>query len=288
MTQARATRSRSNRRWLKPVAGSTLLLVVIVSGAMLYFASLEPERSEEYRLEYERVADRLYSDPQQARRNFELIASRPAGAALGDLDLSAGVWQPFVPRYERPLPEGRIDISALSRSYWDPAFEQLRVALTDGNDADLRVALAEVFARMRCMRDISPDSKALSWTEPVNRLRRQTLQLVRGEPDITPEALDSLAASLDAVPELPDFGVFLDLAVPTFSDMISNHHSDGGWFLPTPKSRISALWQAKPFSAASAANSSTSRDFPLPVSPRTTLVRVIGRRGAIGSTWPRR
>ncbi|MFG0293644.1 MAG: hypothetical protein ACF8MJ_10915 [Phycisphaerales bacterium JB050] len=224
---------RTKRRLLKRAAACLLLLVVLLGCATLYFASLQPVRSDEYRAEYERVADALYADPEQARRNFELVVSRPEGALLGDLDLSAGVWQPFVASYERGMPRGTINLSALSRAYWDPAFALLRIAMIEGDEEDLEAAIDEVFARMRCRSDLAPDSKVLSWTGPIDRLRRHTLEMIEEEPDISPERLEWLADAVEAVPELPDFEIFMDLAMLAYKDTVSHHHSRGGWFLPS-------------------------------------------------------
>lgn len=233
MTQSDLKPRWPKRRVVKWGVAGLLLLVIMLGSAIVYFASIQPERSDQYRHEYERVADKLYADPEQARRNFELVVSRPAGALLGDLDLSAGVWQPFVAGYERGMPGGTVDLSALSSAYWDPAFDLLRVAMIEGDDEDREAAIDEVFARMRCLRDISPDSKVLSWTGPIDRLRRHALELIEAEPGITPERLEWLARAVEEVPELPDFEIFMDLAMLAFKDTVSHHHSSGGWFIPS-------------------------------------------------------
>ena len=199
--------------------------------ALIYFAMLEPERSEEYRAEYLRLADRLYADPDQARRNYELINSLPPDAYLGDLDLSAGVWHPFIAVFEPLPPSGSVNTHAMSIVSWQASFDRLEAALITDDEFALDLALRDLLARTRTLAPPSPSTRSVSFTLPVVHLRTGMHRLVMDRPEITADQLELLAERFESLPEVPDFQIFIDLAELEFRDTVAHHFSRSGWLV---------------------------------------------------------
>lgn len=175
-----------------------------------------------------RLADQLYADPEQAKRNYALINSLSRDAYLGDLDLSAGVSHPYFSLLDpHPVP-GYVNSHAMSIVSWQDSFDRLEAALLTEDEERVDRALRDLVARARVLAPPSPSTRSISFTFPLLHMRTKILEIVMRNPEISPAQLETLASQVDDFPEIPEFAIFIDLAELEFRDIVEHHYSRSG------------------------------------------------------------